>query len=103
MVRIDLREMPASADMQAGRVLRIRVSDSGVEIPKHEPGAIFHKFVQSSRTRGNVGGLGLAIGREIVPAHGGQIWIESELGRGSTFIVCLPLSEAYSADARKAR
>jgi signal transduction histidine kinase len=101
MVRMDLQEMQARADMQPGRVLQIRVSDSGVGIPRHELDVIFHKFVQSSRTRSNAGGtgLGLAICREIVHAHGGQIWVESELGRGSTFIVALPMSEASSADA----
>jgi len=101
IVRIDLREAAASADMQAGRVVQIRVSDSGVGIPRHELDAIFHKFVQSSTTRSNAGGtgLGLAICREIVHAHGGQIWVESELGRGSTFIVALPLSETSSAAA----
>jgi len=97
-VRVTLREAGADADMQGRRSLQLRVADSGVGIPEHELEAVFHKFVQSSRTRSKAGGtgLGLAICREIVQAHGGRIWVESERGRGSTFIVALPVSELSS-------
>jgi len=96
IVRIALRNGQEHADMQPGPALHIRVTDSGIGIPRQELEAVFHKFVQSSRTRSKAGGtgLGLAICREIVHAHGGSIWVESELGRGSTFIVALPSAAA---------
>ncbi len=96
IVRIALRNGREHADMQPGPALHIRVTDSGIGIPRQELEAVFHKFVQSSRTRSKAGGtgLGLAICREIVHAHGGGIWVESELGRGSTFIVALPSAAA---------
>jgi signal transduction histidine kinase len=57
---------------------------------------IFERFQQvdasDSREKGGTG-LGLAICRSIVQQHGGRVWAESELGRGSTFYVQLPLAE----------
>ena len=71
----------------------IRVSDTGIGIPAEELDLIFDKFhqVDSGLTR-EVGGsgLGLAISRGIVEGHGGSIRAESEVGRGSTFVVVLP-------------
>ncbi len=70
----------------------IRVSDTGIGIPPEELDLIFDKFhqVDSGLTR-EVGGsgLGLAISRGIVEGHGGSIRAESEVGRGSTFVVVL--------------
>jgi len=98
-VRITLRAGPAPADMQGGRALLLGVSDTGVGIPAEEREAIFEKFVQSSLTKSRAGGtgLGLAICREIVQAHGGRIWVESEAGSGSTFIVALPVEGGVPA------
>ncbi len=71
----------------------IQVSDTGIGIPAEELDLIFDKFhqVDSGLTR-EVGGsgLGLAISRGIVEGHGGSIRAESEVGRGSTFVVVLP-------------
>jgi signal transduction histidine kinase len=70
----------------------IRVSDTGIGIPPDELGRIFDKFhqVDSGLTR-EVGGsgLGLAICRGIIEGHGGSIRAESEVGRGSTFVIVL--------------
>jgi len=70
----------------------IRVSDTGIGIPPDELGRIFDKFhqVDSGLTR-EVGGtgLGLAICRGIINGHGGSIRAESEVGRGSTFVIVL--------------
>ncbi len=70
----------------------IRISDTGIGIPPDELGRIFGKFhqVDSGLTR-EVGGtgLGLAICRGIIKGHGGSIRAESEVGRGSTFVIVL--------------
>jgi PAS domain S-box-containing protein len=71
----------------------ISVSDTGIGISPEYQKKIFDKFVQvkgqDSEIRGT--GLGLAISKEIVEAHGGQIWCESKLDVGSTFTFTLPI------------
>ncbi len=74
--------------------VRIEVSDTGPGIPPEHRETIFEKFrqIDSSATRAHRGaGLGLAIARELVILLGGEIGVESEPGRGSTFWVRLPL------------
>ena len=74
----------------------IGVSDTGIGIPPDELGRIFDKFhqVDSGLTR-EVGGsgLGLAICKGIIKGHGGSIRAESEVGKGSTFVVVLARAE----------
>lgn len=75
----------------------IEVSDSGVGIPPADRENIFEPFrqVNNSITRGNRGsGLGLAITRQLVELMGGQMRLESEVGKGSLFIVTLPIINA---------
>jgi signal transduction histidine kinase len=75
--------------------LFVTVEDTGAGIPKEELPSVFERFYRAdrSRTRGTGGsGLGLAIAREIVRAHGGDIWIESEPGRGTKVGFRLPLA-----------
>ncbi|MBR5418942.1 PAS domain-containing sensor histidine kinase [Candidatus Saccharibacteria bacterium] len=79
---------------------RIVVEDTGIGIPRDEIEHIFQKFyrVDNSDTREIGGtGLGLALVKQRVEAMGGQIWAESEQGKGSRFIVMLPrlTDEAY--------
>jgi two-component system, NtrC family, sensor histidine kinase GlrK len=76
--------------------VEVRVSDTGAGIPPEEVERIFTRFYQSphhqnQRERGT--GLGLAIARHIVEAHGGRLWVESQLGKGSTFILLLLVPE----------
>ena len=74
--------------------MRVEVVDSGYGIAPENQHLIFERFVQvKSRDQGKPTGtgLGLAICREIVEHHGGEIWVESELGKGSTFCFTLPL------------
>jgi signal transduction histidine kinase len=73
---------------------RIAVTDSGVGIPATERESIFEPFRRSSSTRGVIPGvgLGLAVARKIVAAHGGSLDVESEPGRGSTFYAKLPVT-----------
>jgi signal transduction histidine kinase len=72
----------------------IEVVDSGLGIPPEQVGKLFQKFarVRSEEHLEVSGtGLGLYICRLIVEGHGGQIWVESEMGRGSTFGMALPI------------
>jgi signal transduction histidine kinase len=80
--------------VDAGRA-SIAVSDAGLGIDRDEQAAIFGKFVRgraaaAGRVRGT--GVGLAAVKHVVDAHGGEITLESESGRGSTFTVWLPLA-----------
>ena len=71
----------------------VRVADTGVGIPPGEQLRIFDRFYQvdpSARRRYGGMGLGLALVRSIVEAHRGAAWVDSEVGRGSTFFVWLP-------------
>jgi signal transduction histidine kinase len=74
--------------------LIVSVSDNGVGIPPEDIDSIFERFhqvkdhVKLVQTRGT--GLGLAIVKGIVDAHGGKVWVESKLNKGSTFYFSLP-------------
>jgi two-component system phosphate regulon sensor histidine kinase PhoR len=72
----------------------LSVEDHGVGIPAADRGRIFERFykVDRVRVRGGGTGLGLAIARHVIEQHGGRIRVESEEGRGSTFIVALPVA-----------
>ena len=73
----------------------IVVQDTGRGIPEAKLESIFERFQQvdasDSRSKGGTG-LGLAICRHIIKEHGGKIWVESVLGKGSTFYISLPLN-----------
>jgi signal transduction histidine kinase len=76
-----------------GNVVRLAVQDTGIGIPADRLGQIFEPFVQINRrlSAPHEGtGLGLAISRDLARAMNGDIIVESELGRGSTFTVVLP-------------
>ncbi|HSU38807.1 MAG TPA: HAMP domain-containing sensor histidine kinase, partial [Polyangiaceae bacterium] len=83
--------------------VRVRVTDTGPGIAPSDHEAIFEEYWQSSeaRTRRAGTGLGLAITRRLVQMHGGRVELESELGRGSTFRIMLPIERA--ADSRRDR
>lgn len=78
-------------------MLEIAVKDFGLGIPQEAQGQLFSKFYRVDNTdRREIGGtgLGLAISREIIEAHGGKIWLDSELGHGSTFTFTLPVKHS---------
>ncbi len=86
--------------------IEISVKDAGIGIPADRLDRIWERFYQidgsSSRQFGGLG-LGLAITRDIVKAHGGAIWVESVVGAGSTFRVVLPAQlSAVAAEASEA-
>ena len=79
----------------AGSEVQVDIVDTGEGIPESEFSRLFEPSYRSdhSRTRASGGsGLGLSIAMGIVEAHGGRIWVESTLGRGSTFSFTLPKS-----------
>jgi two-component system phosphate regulon sensor histidine kinase PhoR len=76
------------------QAIEISVEDTGVGIAKDEVGKVFDKFFRSNdpRVQEQTGtGLGLALAQEVVRLHGGEIGVESEINKGSTFTVTLPL------------
>ncbi|AUX47054.1 two component sensor kinase [Sorangium cellulosum] len=76
-----------------GRYAAIVVQDTGPGIPPEETTAVFEEYRQTGdvRSRRAGTGLGLSIARRLVLMHGGTIQLESELGRGSTFTITLPI------------
>ncbi|HOI15348.1 MAG TPA: response regulator [Geobacteraceae bacterium] len=92
--RIPPGTYPVEELPRKGAFLMAAVRDTGIGIPRDALGAIFDKFVQAKhrragKTKGS--GLGLAFCRKVMDAHGGYIWVESEVGKGSTFAVLFPL------------
>jgi signal transduction histidine kinase len=68
------------------------VEDQGIGISEQDRDRVFERFERGVSQRHSSGlGLGLFIVRQIVEAHGGKIWFESELGKGTKFTVELPL------------
>jgi signal transduction histidine kinase len=85
-----------------GDCIKISVSDSGIGLSKDDQEKVFDMFYQadaSMRRSTGGAGLGLAIARGIVVLHGGQIWVESELGKGATFSFVLPHHKTQKAAA----
>ncbi|MGB9870642.1 MAG: ATP-binding protein [Anaerolineae bacterium] len=77
--------------------VRVSVSDTGIGIPPEARERIFERFEQGVMENGrrpDGTGLGLALSKEFVEMHGGRIWVESEVGKGSTFTFTLPLQPA---------
>ncbi|HSP78001.1 MAG TPA: ATP-binding protein [Myxococcaceae bacterium] len=79
---------------------RLSVLDEGIGIPRDQQEQLFERYFRARNVAvTSYGGLGLGlyISRDIVERHGGRIWVESEVGRGSTFYVALPLLAAARA------
>jgi PAS domain S-box-containing protein len=96
-VKFNKREGRVKIEVFGGdNSIKISVSDTGIGIPEEHLERIFEKFyrVETGTARKYGGtGLGLAIVKRIVEAHGGEVEVESEVGKGSTFTVTLPLEE----------
>ena len=79
--------------------IELSIKDTGVGIPKDQQGRVFTKFFRGANvmrmaTEGS--GLGLFITKNIIEAHGGKIWFESEEGKGATFYFTLPTKEEFT-------
>ncbi len=79
--------------------VEMSVKDSGPGIAEEDLTQIFERFWQLNRASRTGAGLGLAICKGIVEAHGGRVWAESKPGRGSTFYVYIPRKPATGADS----
>ena len=87
-----------SVDVASGRLdgeVRVSVGDTGPGIAPEDQERIFDEFQQTDlgAQRGGTG-LGLALSKRLIELHGGRIWVESELGQGSTFTFALPLESS---------
>jgi len=88
LIEINFKKLPHK--------IMVSVSDNGAGIPDSFQKIIFEKFTQVKDKDGEQksgAGLGLAISKEIIDAHGGNIWVKSELNRGSTFYFTLKISK----------
>jgi two-component system phosphate regulon sensor histidine kinase PhoR len=87
-------------------IVEFTVTDTGIGIPKADQPRIFERFyrvdVARSREVGGTG-LGLSIAKHLVETHGGRIWVESEVGRGSKFHFTVPVFKPESANGHPGR
>ena len=86
-----------------GGSIRLMVGDTGIGIASADQEEIFESFRQASATTKGVRegtGLGLAITKRLVEQHGGKIWVESELGKGSRFYITFPAVHAEAGHAQ---
>ncbi|OCQ95592.1 transcriptional regulator [Oscillatoriales cyanobacterium USR001] len=85
-----------------GNTIKVSVIDTGMGIAKDDQSKVFEKFQQvgdtlTDKPKGT--GLGLPICKQIIEHHGGKIWVESELGKGSIFSFILPLKPSEKSEA----
>ncbi|AKF05181.1 Sensory box histidine kinase [Sandaracinus amylolyticus] len=90
---------------RAGAHVEIAVTDNGIGIPSSARDRLFERFFQvdagRGRSRGGAG-IGLALVHDIATAHGGDVRLESELGRGSVFTLSLPIGAPSTGDDERA-
>ncbi len=101
-----LKYSPDGGDIRFGittsdNFIKVMVSDDGMGIPQANVKRIFDRFYRADRARSRAmggTGLGLAIAREMIMAHGGEIWAESEEGKGTTIFFTLPFELQEDGD-----
>jgi PAS domain S-box-containing protein len=105
-VRVKAQLLNGSKPEKDQEMVMVSVTDSGIGIAPKDHESIFEKFKQvgdtlSGKPKGT--GLGLPICKEIVEHYGGRLWVESELGKGSTFSFTLPVTPKLEAEAPEAK
>jgi signal transduction histidine kinase len=91
-IRVRAEEVPGA--------VRFSVADTGTGLGPEELEHLFDRFWQVRKTKKSGAGLGLAIARGIIDAHGGEIWAESEPGRGTTISFTVPTTATAGEEAR---
>jgi signal transduction histidine kinase len=91
------RHTPSGGSIELGyrleeKVLVIYLKDTGPGIPEERRETIFERGVQGAGEVKGKAGLGLYNARKVVEAHHGKLWVESQVGKGSTFYFTLPLA-----------
>ncbi|HEY6400312.1 MAG TPA: ATP-binding protein [Blastocatellia bacterium] len=99
-----IRNTPRGGEIRITATLRedyvaISVTDTGHGIPPEYLTRLFHRFLSVPGAKSGSTGLGLAIPRRLVEAHGGQISAQSMVGRGTTITFTLPVAPVAHADA----
>jgi K+-sensing histidine kinase KdpD len=74
----------------------VGISDSGIGISSEDQQKIFEPFTRLQGSGAKGVGLGLVVCKRLVEAHGGRIWVESEKGKGSTFLFTLPVAKGQA-------
>ena len=90
-IRLRTRLMDTEPNKPA--CVKFSVADNGEEIPSESLPYVFERFHRADKSRHadeSQSGLGLAIVKAIVLAHGGEVWVESGVGKGSNFYFCIP-------------
>ncbi|MBI4376392.1 MAG: PAS domain S-box protein [Elusimicrobia bacterium] len=92
-ISVSVRRSPGSPTSSSEKFIEFSVADTGCGIKREDHKKIFEKFVQIAAGDKHVGGtgLGLAIAKALVHLQAGRMWVESEEGKGATFIFTLPL------------
>lgn len=99
--RVSLQLRVAPDDATGNTQVQLRVTDSGIGIPADQLSHVFDRFYSQAKFEDELGntGIGLALTKELVELQGGQIWVESEVDKGSTFGVDLLLKTAPATEA----
>jgi signal transduction histidine kinase len=102
MLTIKTRQTLSSPSTENGRWIEISITDTGIGITEESQKRIFDPFFTTKRM-GEGTGLGLAICEKIAKEHSGRIEVESEVGKGSTLFVFIPIFEKNETDGQNLR
>ena len=100
----DSKEVRVSTQLNREGLVETTIQDFGVGVPEGAVTNLFDKFYRNHRNRAQIGGtgLGLYLAKAIVDAHGGQLWVDSKVGKGSTFgFTVLPYSQLAAGQKNK--
>jgi DNA-binding response OmpR family regulator len=102
MVKVKLTKEAGVSQLQGSPAVEIEVSDNGPGIPAEKLPYIFDRYYQVENANENTqgSGIGLALARELVLLHKGHIEVESEIGKGTTFKIWLPLGKEHLSESQ---